>query len=71
MKDDWKIKTLMLSEMIVKGRKGRPCREWFDGIEEWCEKDNSFLNRHSPLVSNGLYFKKSAVDMYGLLAHGF
>ena len=33
MKDDRKIKILMLGDMEGKGRKGRSCREWLDDIE--------------------------------------
>ena len=45
MKDDRKIKTVMLGDIQEKGRKGRPYREWLDDIEAWCGKDIYFLNR--------------------------
>ena len=47
MKDDRKMKTLMLGEIEGKGMKERPCRERLDDIEKWCEKDICFLNREA------------------------
>ena len=37
----------MLGDMEGKGRKGRPCREWLNDIEEWCGKYICFHNRES------------------------
>ena len=38
MKDDRKIKTIMLGIMDGSNKKGRPHREWCDDICDWCGK---------------------------------
>jgi len=39
MKDDRKIKSVMLGIMNGKVQRGRPNREWTEDIREWCKQD--------------------------------
>jgi len=32
-------KSVMTGVMEGAGRKGRPCREWIEDIEDWCQTD--------------------------------
>jgi len=39
MDNSRKIKSVMKGVMEGAGRKGRPCREWIEDIEDWCKTD--------------------------------
>ena len=39
MKNNRKIKDVMMEMMEGTGRRGRPCREWMDDITDWCQTD--------------------------------
>jgi len=70
MKDDRKIKSVMLGIMDGKGRQGRPNRKWTDDIREWCKQDLYSLTRIAQ--ERGLWKQmiKFALDTYRLSAHG-
>jgi len=39
MDNSRKIESVMTEVMVVAGKKGRPCREWIEDIEDWCQTD--------------------------------
>jgi len=39
MKDDRKIKSVMLGIVDGKGRQERPNREWTEDMREWCKQE--------------------------------
>ena len=41
MRDDRKLKSIMMGIMEGMGRRGNPCREWLQDIEEWCGINNT------------------------------
>ena len=70
MRNDRKVKTVMLGEMEGTGRRGRPNREWLDDIRDWCQKDIQSLSRETEDRGKWKMIVKSALDTYGLSAHG-
>ena len=70
MSNDRKVKTVMLGEMDGTGRRGRPNREWLDDIRDWCQKDIQSLSRETEDRGKWKMIVKSALDTYGLSAHG-
>lgn len=70
MGDDRKLKSIMLGIMEGSGRKGRPCREWLQDIEEWCGANIQELTHRAQDRRLWRMVVKCAVDTYGLSAHG-
>src|SRR6218665_2497995 len=70
MKNNRKIKDVMMGMMEGTRRRGSPCREWMDDITDWCQTDVHSL---SLLAQNRETWKmiiKNALDTYGLCVHG-
>ena len=70
MDDRRLIKTVMLGGMEGGTKRGRPCREWLDDIEEWGQKSIQTL---SDIAKNRQKWRetvKCAVDTYGQCSHG-
>ena len=70
MSDDRKIKSIMTGIMEGTGRRGRPCREWLQDIEEWCGMNAQELTHRARDRESWKRVVKCAVDTYGLSAHG-
>lgn len=70
MDDDRKIKNVMLGIMEGKGRRGRPSREWIDDIRDWCNQDLYSLSVSARDRRLWKMVTQSALDTYGLSAHG-
>ena len=45
MHDNRLIKHTIFTNIDGKPRRGRPCREWLDGIKDWCERSGHDLLR--------------------------
>ena len=39
------VKNVGYETLEVKNQRGRPCREWLDEIQEWCQSDMHTLGR--------------------------
>ena len=65
-----KVKSVMTGMMEGTGKKGRPCREWIEDIEEWCQTDLYSATQIAQDKGAWKNMVASAVDTYGLSAHG-
>ena len=53
MKNDRKIKSVMMGTMEGTGKRGRPNREWLDDVKDWCQKDVHILSRWHKIEKYG------------------
>ena len=70
MKDNRKLRTVMMGMMEGGNKRGRPCREWLDDIQEWCQGNIQQLGRMALDRGGWRVIVENAVDTYGLSAHG-
>ena len=70
MRDDRKLKSIMTGIMEGVGRRGRPCREWLQDIEEWCGMDIQEITHKANDRETWKKVVKCAVDTYGIETHG-
>ena len=52
------------------GRRGMPCREWLQDIEEWCGMGIQEITHKAKDRETLRKVVKCAVDTYGVEAHG-
>ena len=69
MDNSRKIKSVMTGMMEGTGKKGRPCREWIEYIEDW-QTDVCSATQIAQDIGAWTSMVASAVDTYGLSAHG-
>jgi len=64
-KDTMLVKEVMFGMMEGEARRGRPCREWMDDIEECCGEEIRTLNRKAQGRCARRMLVKTALDTYG------
>ena len=70
MDNSRKIKGVMTGMMEGTERKERPCREWLEAIEDWCQ---TYVYSATQIVHEGRAWTNmvtNAMDTYGLSAPG-
>ena len=71
MRDDRKIKTLMLRMMDGENRRGRPSREWLDDVKLWCGNNSiAELSHWATDRNEWRIVVERASSTYGQWAHG-
>jgi len=58
MDNSRKMKSAMAGLMEGAGRKGRPCREWIEDIEDWCSWEHTDSPRQRSMEIDGGKFNR-------------